>query len=560
MAATGEDVYCTLMLSDSYLPGAIVLAHSLRDGGTKKKLACMVTLDTLSTETVTRLKELYDYILPVPRIANTKPANLYLMNRGDLLYAFTKIHLWRLDQFRKIVYIDSDVVALTAPDELFDIDAPFAAAPDIGWPDAFNSGVMVLTPDRETFGEIKELADSSASFDGADQGLLNQYYEPRGWHRLSFTYNTTPNAQYQWEPAYRHYKDSIKMVHFIGRPKPWTLAPPQGGSETYNELLGHWWTVWNRHNQTADVDADPHHRAAADCGPPMIQISQMSSSRSLVPLMHQSSPKLITSQVLLKPIPILKTKPFVAPAVQWDATRAPPPQNAPPEAANFPNQEYAFSSSNQLFSAPASYPAPPKDMWYEVPSPPVTAPPAPIFPWERKSRPPPSRVFADADNAPEAVYIPPPVLPRDADEVDYSFAPPEDAPQAQIVHQAAVYQTQEAFSPQANAWDNMTGIERYVRAVMDTTGAGGRRNSSKPTSIDLSGVRRGSLILTAFPSADERPSLPVTPAPRRRGTFWGPGGGSGGDGEVGDEREPLKQAEGVPDQIDWVCPRCGFSS
>lgn len=36
--------------------GALVLAHSLRDAGTKKKLAILVTLDSVSAEVVTQLK------------------------------------------------------------------------------------------------------------------------------------------------------------------------------------------------------------------------------------------------------------------------------------------------------------------------------------------------------------------------------------------------------------------------------------------------------------------------------------------------------------------------
>ena len=36
--------------------GAAVLAHSLRDAGTKKQLAILVTLDTLSADTLTELK------------------------------------------------------------------------------------------------------------------------------------------------------------------------------------------------------------------------------------------------------------------------------------------------------------------------------------------------------------------------------------------------------------------------------------------------------------------------------------------------------------------------
>jgi glycogenin glucosyltransferase len=173
------------------------------------------------------------------------------MGRGDLLYTFTKINLWRQTQFRKIVYMDSDIVALRALDELFDIDAPFAAAPDIGWPDAFNSGLMVLTPNLGDYYALQTLASNGDSFDGADQGLLNQYYEHRGWHRLSFTYNCTPNAEYQWEPAYRHYKSNIKAVHFIGKEKPWLKGRQSRGSQggIYGDLVNRWWAVYDRHHK-----------------------------------------------------------------------------------------------------------------------------------------------------------------------------------------------------------------------------------------------------------------------------------------------------------------------
>ena len=194
------------------------------------------------------LQEIYDYVIPVDKIRNPNPENLFLMDRGDLAFAFTKIAVWRLLQFRKVVYLDADVVALRAPDELFDIEAPFAAAPDIGWPDAFNTGVMVISPNIGEYLALQNLAEAGNSFDGADQGLLNQYYQDRDWHRISFTYNCTPNAQYQWEPAFRHFKTNISMVHFIGRQKPWSSAGVgQQGSSSYNELLSSWWTVHDKH-------------------------------------------------------------------------------------------------------------------------------------------------------------------------------------------------------------------------------------------------------------------------------------------------------------------------
>jgi len=203
-----------------------------------------------TSHTDSRKQSLFDYVIPVDRIGNPNPSNLYLMNRGDLLYAFTKIALWRQTQFRKIVYIDADVVTLRAPDELFDLPDAFAAAPDVGWPDIFNTGVMVLKPYMGDYWALRTLASSGDTFDGADQGLLNQYFEHKDWHRLSFTYNTTPSANYQYEPAYRYYKSRISMVHFIGKEKPWmTTRSKNAAPGAFNELLYRWWAVYDAHFQ-----------------------------------------------------------------------------------------------------------------------------------------------------------------------------------------------------------------------------------------------------------------------------------------------------------------------
>ncbi|KAI0865635.1 glycosyltransferase family 8 protein [Xylaria cubensis] len=249
--AGGEDVYATLLLTDTYLPGALVLGHSLRDAATTKKLVALVTLDTVSAEAITELKSVYHYVIPVPRILNAQPANLQLMNRTDLHSAFTKINLWKQTQFRKIVYIDADVVAYRAPDELFDITHPFSAAPDIGWPDLFNTGVMVLTPNMGDYYAMMAMAERGISFDGADQGLINTHFR-NNYNRLSFAYNVTPSAHYQYIPAFRHFQSSINMVHFIGSDKPWFQGRHAStGSSPFDEMIGRWWAVYDRHYRAA---------------------------------------------------------------------------------------------------------------------------------------------------------------------------------------------------------------------------------------------------------------------------------------------------------------------
>ncbi|KAF2202383.1 nucleotide-diphospho-sugar transferase [Delitschia confertaspora ATCC 74209] len=596
-----EDVYCTLLLNDSYLPGAAVLAHSLHDAGTKKKLAVLVTLDTLSADTVTELKSLYDYIIPVEPMHNPNPSNLYLMGRPDLAFAFTKINLWRQIQFRKIVYLDADVVVLRALDELFDIEAPFAAAPDIGWPDAFNTGVMVITPSMGEFWALQTMAAAGDSFDGADQGLLNQYYKHREWHRLSFTYNCTPNAQYQWEPAYRYYKSGISAVHFIGKDKPWTQGRSgRGGFGTYNELHARWWAVYDRHlkakaekltsqgqehsSSTTGQQNFPNTAAYGGSGAPIPRIVEPEASVTTteVPFSDPGEPAENIDQGSLEPTPSVQQRKFSAPEMEWDATKFAPPTDAKPEAVDFPTQTYVFNESKDLFQPPPAYPEPPKNMWYEVPEtkPQPEARPKPIFPWEReREAPKATRVFAD-DFQPErkrSVLSPtgrPTGRVTSPDPVPTPGAWPEQQtstgnqfttvhyegggdPSSELEVDAGVTSTktadeqwQEFQQVSVNAWDEVPGIDTYVRAILQ---AQNQRNESqslhtREVSEEIvspmagRGGRKESFIITDFPSAVERPSLPVTPAPVRRPTFWG---------EERNQAGELPAAEGVPDQAEW---------
>ncbi|GAB7366686.1 hypothetical protein MBLNU230_g0644t1 [Neophaeotheca triangularis] len=602
-----EDVYCTLVMSDSYLPGAAVLSHSLRDAGSTKKLACLITLDSLRVTTLQQLRKLFDHVLPIERIATPNISSLYLMNRPDLLYAFTKIHLWRLTQFRKIVYLDSDVVCLRAPDELFALPDNFAAAPDIGWPDAFNTGVMVISPSMGDYNALRTLAAAGDSFDGADQGLLNQFYEHKGWKRLSFTYNTTPNGSYQYEPAYRYYKSGISVVHFIGEHKPWKIGREVMSTSTsgaYKELIGRWWAVYDRHlmgsvndyisgaytpsstlaqsevkgeSQSAD---NAYSAAGTSISPHSSLTPEASLNTTEAPLTDLSEPVEQLEQGLIEPTPTVEQRKFSAPQVEWDATRAPPPSASKPEAANFPSQIYGFNADPTPFKPPQNYPEPPNTLHYPIP-PPAPKPAAhklpPIFPWEERTAPKPTRTFAEDEPAQQPSQISQTASYEDELGVSASPVKPGTGTTTPAI-QINDSEPWQAYTPTTrNAWDAMPGIEQYVRALRarnsgvplpslqqfekerqssqtaSTNPLAGEKDVISPIGGDPDlerevGKRRESLILTDFPSAIERPSLPVTPAPVRRGTFWG---GEGGSGSVGEGALDLPPAEGVPDQADW---------
>ena len=54
---------------------------------------------------------------------------------------------------------------LSNVDELFQREE-FSAAPDVGWPDCFNSGVFVFCPSMETYDSLIAFAEKAGSFDG----------------------------------------------------------------------------------------------------------------------------------------------------------------------------------------------------------------------------------------------------------------------------------------------------------------------------------------------------------------------------------------------------------
>ncbi|CCC13348.1 hypothetical protein SMAC4_06637 [Sordaria macrospora] len=526
MAITkGEDVYASLLLNDGYLPGALVLAHSLRDSGTNKKLAILITPETVSNEVVEQLQTVYDYVIPVETIQNDRPANLFLMNRPDLHSAFTKINLWKQTQFRKIVYIDADVVAYRAPDELFDLPHAFSAAPDIGWPDLFNTGVMVLAPNMGDYYALLAMAERGISFDGADQGLLNMHFR-NTYNRLSFTYNVTPSAHYQYIPAYKHFQSSINLVHFIGSEKPWVQGRTHTtGSGTYDEMIGRWWAVYDRHyrnnsNKTTDV-VEKFVKG---------EQQQRNVSFQIPPSQSQSH----STQNQITPYNTYNSY-----GQSWDAARNSPPAGSKPEAANFPNSHYKMSSSTQQFVAPARYPSPPKDMWYKVPEAAPTQKTAPIFPWEKQA-PAPTRVFAEPPPEQRKPSVASIVTPASATRSP-TIEPKSEAVTPTTPGSA---NTWTSFTTRGNAWDDVPEINRYVDALQKHRRSGSKGSAaatSRPTSPGRAQSRsRRSSRVTDFPTEDDRPSLPVTPAP-----IQGP------RSSRGENARQFPAAAGVPAQSEW---------
>ncbi|KAJ8597617.1 nucleotide-diphospho-sugar transferase [Rhizopogon salebrosus TDB-379] len=283
--------FVTLLTSDSYLPGVLAISGALKDvhqvepqSQVTYDTVCLVTPETLDVSTIKLLRKAYDIVIGVEVIDQSDPAGLSLLGRPDLDTVLTKLHVFRLAQYSKIVFLDADVLPVRPLSHLFHLEHEFSAVPDVGWPDIFNSGVMVLSPGEDKFKELQELLQTKGTWDGGDQGLLNEW-KGSNWNRLSFTYNTTPTAAYTYAPAYERFGSQISVVHFIGPNKPWHSIPYRapGSSATqasssqmeqsqesepankqpqraynYGSLVDRWYNVYDKHFRSKPITPDAH--------------------------------------------------------------------------------------------------------------------------------------------------------------------------------------------------------------------------------------------------------------------------------------------------------------
>lgn len=88
-----------------------------------------------------------------------------MLRRPDLGVTFTKLHAWKLTEYNKCVFLDADILVLQNVDDMFE-RPELSAAPDIGWPDCFNSGVFVFIPSQRTYTALVGHALDHGSFDG----------------------------------------------------------------------------------------------------------------------------------------------------------------------------------------------------------------------------------------------------------------------------------------------------------------------------------------------------------------------------------------------------------
>lgn len=238
----------TLCGGDAYLPGVEVLGRSLAQTGTEVPRIVMVT-DDVSERARESLRAQGFGLHEVEPIESPTPETAQIFPRFAM--TFTKLRAFGLSDFDKVVLLDADTVVLRNIDDLFE-RPNFAAAPDFFLPDRFNSGVMVIEPSASLFARLHDALRNAGSYDGGDQGFLNEmvpdWYARPVQFRLPAGYNMH-HFVFQFLLAHDSLRtrvlDEVRVVHFTLQ-KPWQGVTLSGGAQV-------WWRFFFEAHPEADA-------------------------------------------------------------------------------------------------------------------------------------------------------------------------------------------------------------------------------------------------------------------------------------------------------------------
>ncbi|SEW52328.1 glycosyltransferase [Chitinophaga arvensicola] len=243
--------FISYLATDDFLPGILVLHESLKNHNPHIPFL-VITSDEVSSDTI----KLLNYLsIPSKQVAPVNNPNPIINVNRNFRVTYTKLRIFELTEFSKIVYLDADMIVLGNIENLF--HAPHMSAVIAGgflpknhsWED-LNSGLLVIEPDQRLFNRMIMQIDKLSSIDGGDQGFLQSFFPewPTEKHKhLDHKYNIPT----QYVDSYCHLNncslaersDKILIIHYWAYYKPWKYKQPENNRYHYREAI----CIWIKH-------------------------------------------------------------------------------------------------------------------------------------------------------------------------------------------------------------------------------------------------------------------------------------------------------------------------
>jgi lipopolysaccharide biosynthesis glycosyltransferase len=284
------------MKGDSYVPGVICAAESIRRSGSKYDIVCMVT-DDVSDDAISTLKT-------ISRVVNIKLLKFITLDmktkRQMELYeswfneSYTKWNSLQLTEYEKILFVDADMLVIQNIDHLFNLPAP-AATFSTPWAKEFDhtstfdlagyptghgdvvshttikkslsnggytfiASLVLLEPKKDSFTEFIKMMSTFETFgfnnySTPDEQSLAYFYASQNinWTHIHQKYNFIVH-KINW--IRNHSKITVPHVlHYFSSKKPWLMTTDVIDSKYNTDKL--WWYIflkWYKNNSDKKID------------------------------------------------------------------------------------------------------------------------------------------------------------------------------------------------------------------------------------------------------------------------------------------------------------------
>lgn len=278
--------YVTMVIKgDRYVDGAVALAKSILISGSPHDIICMVD-DSVSEKGIKNLKENFTHVILVDRIyketswGGQKSHNRY---SSWWKFSFTKWRCLTFTQYKKILFVDADVIVIQNMDDLFNMKAPggvfmtkyFAHHLNkhghgpfdkkMGFPKHGNNmnmeklltaddgilvmagGLMLLTPSCERFCRLLNILCSVETFtvenalSGSDTLSIAMTFRDCKWTNFNNIYHYRAGSSEH--PAQKSKRDQVKAIHYLNE-KPWEIPNNNKRRSLYFDVQL-WWDIFN---------------------------------------------------------------------------------------------------------------------------------------------------------------------------------------------------------------------------------------------------------------------------------------------------------------------------
>ncbi|CAI9303225.1 unnamed protein product [Lactuca saligna] len=240
-AYKSREAYVTVLhSSETYVCGAISLAQSILQTNSTKDLLLLAD-DSISQKSLRGLKAAGWKIKLIERIRSPH-AKKGAYNE----YNYSKLRIWQLIEYDKVIFIDADLIVLKNLDEFFRYPQLSAVGNDKY---IFNSGVIVVEPSKCMFNGLMKKRFTFTSYNGGDQGFLNEAFT--WWHRFHTKVNHLKVFEGTDNPGHK-IPENVHTIHYLGL-KPWMCYRDydcnwdMSGRQRYASDSAHkrWWKVYD---------------------------------------------------------------------------------------------------------------------------------------------------------------------------------------------------------------------------------------------------------------------------------------------------------------------------